>query len=79
MVLSHHRIFPLKSEGNRLSGLSVCWFATFTTYDIVFTDAIKMAEESASQQGGNEVPGRLAGIPLSDFVLQLEDYTPTVS
>ncbi len=48
---------------------------------VLFPDAIKMAEESSTQQGatGNEVPGRLAGIPLSDFVLQLEDYTPTVS
>ena len=30
-------------------------------------------------EGATGTEGRTAGAPLSDFVMQLEDYTPTVS
>lgn len=38
-------------------------------------------QESGEQErpSQNIAPSRTSGIPLSDFVLQLEDYTPTVS
>ena len=39
-----------------------------------------MAQEVSSTKGAATVDeDKTVGMPLSDFVLQLEDYTPTVS
>ena len=47
--------------------------------------AITVENQEGAGEGGlepatqNSGEGPTAGVPLSDFVLQLEDYTPTVS
>ncbi|KAK3860310.1 hypothetical protein Pcinc_033626, partial [Petrolisthes cinctipes] len=34
--------------------------------------------DSNQQQGGGQQISRTAGVPLSDFLMQLEDYNPTI-